>query len=370
LIDSSKNPSKRSREEVNKPILGMALVIPIIGTILIVASLLAPSTTPSRDLALVVGGGVLVVGGLVIREYLLLPVERVAASAEEAQRAAEDLAAIGRAQAEHKQKLEEESKERERQERLIKGYHDELIAKVYNPWCQAVVEARSSLAGYPPSQNQPEYAWIPIGFEVESTSEPTTHPELATIADALAHLDGTTSEARKKVWDGVVDYNNGVKALIRWPSYIAKVIESECGLKVTAGNGQTFQEPGCDASALMEYFDRHFYRREEGTLGPTSRDSSSSTGRMLLPIHYAGLTRTLASSSDGSELTRLMKKVNPWGEYYADARRSLDSKRELLTADLKTFQNGIAQVIQTMKFRPQLVKSRCSIEESFAERKR
>jgi hypothetical protein len=349
----------------------MALAIPIIGVILIIVSLLVPSTLLNRDLALAVGGAVLVVGSLAIREYFVLPVEvvidRAPAGSVEAERTAEELAAIGRAEAEHKQKLEEEAKERERHEELTRAYHAELIAKVYDSWCQAVVETRGSLDGYPPSPSPLEYVWIPIGFEVESSSEPRKQPELAMTVDALAHLDGQTSAARRKVRDGMVDYNDSVKALVRWPGYIAKVVEDECGLRVAAGIDEGPQEPGCDISVLLEYLDRHFYRREGATLGPPTKETASLPGLVLLPVHYAGQTRTLARSSDVSELTRLIKKVDPWGEYYADARRGLDSKRKSLTVDLKTFQNGIVQVVQTMKFRPHLVKARCSIEESFAD---
>lgn len=122
-------------------------------------------------------------------------------------------------------------------------------------------------------------------------------------------------------------------------------------------------------SVLIECFDRHFYRHENATIGPPFKGVGSSLGWTFLPVHYAGLDRTLASSLDDSELTKLMKRIGPWGEYYADARRGLDSKRGLLSTNLKIFQSGTAQLIQTLRFRPHLVKGKCSIEESFAEGK-
>ena len=374
MADSSKNPTKRAKREVNKIVLGTTVTIPIIGVILIIVNLLAPSTLPDLDIVLVISGVMLGFGGLAIEEYFVLSVERakyraLVGKADGDEYAAEELAAIGRAEAEHKQKLEEESKERERQEELTKAYHEELITKIYDPWCQNGIEDRGSLAGYPPTQNQPGYIWIPIGFELESNSEPGTHPELPMIRDALAHLDDETSKARKKVWDGMIDYNDSVKALIRWPSYIAKVIYRECGLKEATGINQPPQESKCDISVLVEYFDRHFYHRENATIGPHFKGVGSSLGWTFLPVHYAGHDQTLASSLDDSELTRLVKRIDPWGEYYADARRGLDSKRGLLSTDLKIFQSGTAQLIQTLRFRPHLVKGKCSIEESFAEGK-
>ena len=355
-------------------VLGITVTIPIIGVILIIVSLLTPSTFPDLDIVLVISGVMLGFGGLAIEEYFVLSVERAkygafVGKADGDEYAAEELAAIGRAEAEHKQKLEEESKERERQEELTKAYHEELITKIYDPWCQNGIEGRGSLAGYPPTQNQPGYIWIPIGFELESNSEPGTHPELPMIRDALAHLDDETSKARKKVWDGMIDYNDSVKALMRWPSYIAKVIDHECGLREATGINQPPQESKCDISVLIEYFDRHFYHRENATIGPPFKGVGSSLGWTFLPVHYAGHDQTLASSSDDSELTRLVKRIDPWGEYYADARRGLDSKRGSLSTDLKIFQSGTAQLIQTLRFRPHLVKGKCSIEESFAEGK-
>ncbi len=374
MDDSSKGPTKRAKREVNRAVLGTTLTIPIIGTILIIVSLMAPTTLPDRDIGLVISGVMLGFGGLAIEEYFVLSVERAKSRVPSGKSdgdayAAEELAAIGRAEAERKQELEEESKERERQEELTKVYHEELIAKVYNPWCQIGIEYRGSLAGYPPTQNQPEYVWIPIGFELESNSEPGTHPELPMIRDAIAHLDDGTSEARKRMWDGMIDYNDSVKALVRWPGYIAKVIDHECGLKEAKGINQPPQESKCDISVLIEYFDRHFYRRENATIGPPFKGVGSSLGWTFLPVHYAGHDQTLASSSDDSELTRLVKKIDPWGEFYADARRGLDSKRGLLSTDLRTFQSGTTQLIQTLRFRPHLVKGKCSIEESFAEGK-
>jgi len=371
LTDSSKKPAKRTKREINKVILGTTLTVPIIGAILIVASLLAPSALPDREVVLVIGGVMLGLGGLAIEEYFVLSIERakyreLASRVEGGGYAPEELAAMGRAEAERKQKLEEESKERGRQEELTRAYHEELIAKMYNPWCQSGIEDRGSLAGYPPAQNQPEYVWIPVGFELESNSEPGTHPELPMIRDALAHLDDETTKARRKVWDGVVDYNDSVKALMRWPGYIAKVIDRECGLGEAAGIDQPPQEPKCDMSALIEYFDRHFYRRESATIGPPFKGVGPSAGWTFLPVHYAGHDRTLASSSDDSDLTKLVKRIDPWAEHYADARRGLDSKRESLSADLKIFQGGTAQLVQTLRFRPHLVRGKCSIEESFA----
>ncbi len=372
MDDSSKNPTKRVKREVNKIVLGITLTIPIVGVILIIASLMAPSTLPDRDIVLVISGVMLGFGGLAIEEYFVLSVERTkyrapVGKADGDGHAAEEIAAIGRAEAEHKQELEEESKERERQEKLTQAYHEELITKIYDPWCQNGIEDRGSLAGYPPTQNQPEYIWIPIGFELESNPEPGTHPELPMIRDALAHLDDETSKARRKVWDGMKDYNDSVKALIRWPSYIAKVIDHECGLGETTGINQPPQESMCDISVLIEYFDRHFYRRENVTVGPPFKGVGSSLGWTFLPVHYADHDQTLATSSDDSELTRLMKRIDPWGEFYADARRGLDSKRGLLNTDLRIFQSGTAQLIQTLRFRSHLVKGKCSIEESFAE---
>jgi hypothetical protein len=375
LADSSKSPTKRPKREVNKVVLGTTLAVPIIGVILIIVSLLAPSTLPDRDILLVVSGVMLGFGGLAIEEYFVLSVERakhgtLVGKADGDGYAAEELAAIGRAEAERKQKLEEESKEHERQEKLARAYHEELITKIYEPWCQKGIEDRGSLAGYPPTQNQPKnpgYVWIPIGFELESNSEPGAHPELPMIRDALAHLDDETSKARKRVWDGMIDYNDSVKALIRWPSYIANVIDQECGLREATGINQPPQESKCDMSVLIECFDRHFYRSENATIGPPLKGVGSSLGLTLLPVHYAGHDQTLASSSDDSELTKLMKRIGPWGKHYADARRGLDSKRESLSTDLKTFQSGTAQLIQTLRFRPRLVKGKCSIEESFAE---
>ena len=374
MDDSSKSPTKRAKREVNKLVLGMTLAIPIIGVILIVVSLVAPSTPPDRDIVLVVSGAMLGLGGLAIEEYFVLSVERakyraLVVKADGEVYTAEEIATMGRAEAEHKQKLEEESKERERQEELTKAYHEELITKIYDPWCRNGIEDRGSLAGYPPTQNQPEYIWIPIGFELESNSEPGTHPELPMIRDALAHLDDETSKARRKVWDGMIDYNDSVKALIRWPNYIAKVINNECGLREVTGIEQPPKEPKCDISVLLEYFDRHSYRREKATIGPPFKGVGSSLGWTFLPVHYAGRDQTLASSSDDSELTRLMKRIGSWGEYYADARRGLDSKRESLSTNLKIFQSGTAQLIQTLRFRPRLVKGKCSVEESFAEGK-
>jgi hypothetical protein len=374
LDDSSKSPTKRTKREVNKIVLGMTLTIPIIGVILIIVSLLAPSTLPDRNIVLVISGVMLGSGGLAIEEYFVLSVVRanyraLVGKADGDGYAAEELAAIGRAEAEHKQKLEEESKERERQEELTQTYHEELITKIYDPWCQSGVEYRGSLAGYPPTQNQPEYIWIPIGFELESNSEPGTHPELPMIRDALAHLEDETSKARKKVWDGMIDYNDSVKALMRWPSYIAKVIDDECDLREATGINQPPQESKCDISVLIEYFDRHFYRSENATIGPPVKGVGSSLGWRFLQVHYAGHDQTLASSTDDSELTVLMKRINSWGEYYADARRGLDSKRESLSTNLKIFQSGTAQLIQTLRFRPRLVKGKCSIEKSFAEGK-
>lgn len=374
MADSSKSPAKRVKREVNKIVLGTTLTIPIIGAILIIASLLAPSILPDRNFVLVVGGVMLGFGSLAIEEYFVLSVERakyrdLASRVEGGGYAAEELAAIGRAQAEQKQKLEEESRERGRQEELTRAYHEELIAKMYNPWCQSGIEDRESLAGYPPTQNQPEYVWIPIGFELEANSEPGTHPELPIIRDALAHLDDETSKARRRVWDGMVDYNDSVKALIRWPVYIAKVIENECGLKEATEIGQPPQEPKCDMSVLIEYFDRHFYRRESAKIGPPLKGAGPSQGWTFLPVHYAGRDQTLASSSDDSELTRLMRRIDTWGEYYADARRGLDSKRASLSTDLKIFQGGTAQLVQALRFRPHLVRGKCSVEESFAEGK-
>ena len=374
MADSSKSPTKRAKREVNKIVLGISLAIPIVGMILIIVSLLARSTLPDRDIVLVISGAMLGVGSLAIEEYFVLSVERakyraLASRVDGGGYAAEELAAIGKAEAEHKQKLEEESKAREKQEELTRAYHEELITKIYNRWCQNGIEDRESLPGYPPTQNQPEYIWIPIGFELESNSEPETHPELLMTRDALVHLDDETSKARKKVWDGMIDYNDSVKALIRWPSYIAKVIEHECGLREATGINQPLQEPNCDISVLIEYFDRHFYRRENATTGPLFKGVGSSLGWTFLPVHYADHDQTLASSSDDSELTRLMKRMDFWGEYYADARRGLDSKRESLTTNLKIFQSGTNQLIQTLRFRAHLVKGKCSIEEPFAEGK-
>jgi hypothetical protein len=374
LADSSKSPAKRVKREVNKIVLGTTLTIPIIGAILIIASLLAPSILPDRDFVLVVGGVMLGFGGLAIEEYFVLSVERakyrdLASRVEGGGYAAEELAAIGRAEAERKQELGEESKEREKQEALTRAYHEELITKICEPWCQIGIEDRESLAGYPPTQNQPEYVWIPIGFELESNSEPETHPELPMIRDALAHLDDETSKARKRVWNGMVDYNDSVKALIRWPVYIAKMIENECGLKEATGIGQPPQKPECDMSVLIEYFDRHFYHRESAKIGPLVKGVGPSQGWTFLPVHYAGRDQTLASSSDDSELTRLTRRIDTWGEYYADARRGLDSKRASLSTDLKIFQGGTAQLVQALRFRPHLVRGKCSIEESFADGK-
>ncbi len=383
MADSSRSPAKKAKREVDWTVLCATLAIPVIGAILIVVSLLAPSTLPDRDVVLVISGVMLGFGGLAIEEYFVLSVERAKyralVRAEGEEYTAEELAAIGRAEAERKQKLEEESRERERQGELTKAYHEELMAKVYGPWCQSGIEDRESLAGYPPTQNRPGYIWIPIGFELESNfpigfelesnSEPGTHPELPMIRDALAHLDEETSKARKKVWDGIVDYNDSVKALIRWPSYIAKVIDRECGLREATGIGQPPQEPGCDMSVLIEYFDRRFYRRESATIGPPVKGAGPSRGWTFLPVHYAGRDQMLASSSDDSELSRLVKRIDPWGEYYADARRGLDSKRGSLSTDLKVFQSGTAQLVQTLRFRPHLVKGKCSVEESFAEGK-
>jgi len=374
LDDSSKSPAKRTKREVNKTVLGITLTIPIMGAILIIGSLTGPSILPDRDIVLVISGVMLGFGGLAIEEYFVLSVERakhraLVAKAGGEGYTAEEIAAIGRAEAEHKQELEEESKERERQEELTKAYHEELITKIYDPWCKNGIEDRGSLPGYPPTQNQLEYIWIPIGFEMETDSEPGTHPELPMIRDALAHLDDETSKARKKVWDGIVEYNDSVKALIRWPSYIAKVIENECGLRDAAGIDQPPQEPWCDVSVLMEYFDRHFYRRESVMIGPPFKGVGPSLGWTFLPVHYAGRDQTLANSSDDLELARLVKRIDSWGEYYADARRGLDSKRETLSTNLKMFQSGTAQLIQTMRFRPHLVKGKCSIEESYTEGK-
>lgn len=377
MADSSKSPTKRPKREVNKVVLGTTLAAPIIGAILIIVGLLAPSALPGRDVVLVISGVMLGVGGLAIEEYFVLSVGRAKHGAPVGKAdgdgyAAEELAAIGRAEAEHKQELEEESKERERQEGLTKAYHEELITKIYEPWCQKGIEDRGSLAGYPQTQNRPGspgYVWIPIGFELESNSEPGAHPELPMIRDAIAHLDDETSRARKRVWDGMVDYNDSVKALVRWPSYIAKVIDQECGLGEATGIDQPPQGSKCDMSVLIEYFDRHFYRSENATVGPPLKGAGSSPGLTSLPVHYAGHDQTLASSSDDSELTKLMKRIGPWGKHYADARRGLDSRRESLSADLKAFQSGTAQLIQALRFRPRLVKGKCSIEESFAEPK-
>jgi hypothetical protein len=361
---------RRAKREVNKILLGTTLTIPIVGMTLIIVSLLSPSTLPDREILLVISGVMLGLGGLAIEEYFFLSVERaeyrvLVGKADGDEYAAEELAAIGRAEAEHKQKLEEESKEREKQEVLTQAYHEELITKMYDPWCQNGIEERESLAGYPPTQDQPEYIWVPIGFELESNSEPETHPELPMIRDALAHLDDETSKTRKRVWDGMIDYNNSVKALIRWPSYIAKVIDHECGLREATGISQPPQESACDISVLIKYFDRHFYRHENATLGPSFKGIGSSLGWTFMPVHYADHDQTLASSSDDLELTKLMKRIDPWGEYYADARRGLDSKRESLSTDLEIFQSGAVQLIQTLRFRPHLVKGKCSIEESF-----
>lgn len=375
MADSSETQARKAKREVNKTVLGATLAIPVVGVILIVVSLLAPSALPDRDVVLVVGGVMIGFGGLAIEEYFVLSVGRaryraLLRKANGEGYAAEELAAIGRAEAEHKQDLEEKSKESDRQDELTRAYHEELIIKIYDPWCQSGIEGRGSLAGYPQTQNRPEYpeyVWIPIGFELESNSEPGTHPELPMIRDALAHLDDETSKARKKVWDGMVDYNGSVKALIRWPSYVAKVIEHECGLGEATGINQSPQESRCDTSVLIEYLDRHFYRRESATVGPPFKGVGASLGWTFLPVHYAGHDQTLACSSDDSELTRLMRRIDPWGEHYADARRSLDSKRESLGTDLKIFQSGTAQLIQTLRFRPRLVKGKCSIEESLAE---
>ena len=374
MADSSKSPTKRAKREVNKIVLGISLAIPIVGMILIIVSLRALSTLPDRDTVLVISGAMLGVGSLAIEEFFVLSVERakyraLASRVDGGGYAAEELAAIGRAEAERKQKLEEESTERKEQKELTLAYHEELITKMYNPWRQNGIEDRVSLPGYPPTQNQPEYIWIPIGFELESNSEPGTHPELLMIRDALAHLEDETSKARRKVWDGMIDYNDSVKALIRWPSYIAKVVEHECGLREATGINQFPQEPKCDISVLIEYFDRHFYRRENATIGPFFKGVGPSLGWTFLPVHYASHDQTLASSSDDSELTRLMKRIDSWGQYYADARIGLDSKRESLSTNLKIFQSGTAQLIQTLRFRPHLVKGKCSIEESFAEGK-
>ncbi|MGD0318573.1 MAG: hypothetical protein ABSB56_02605 [Nitrososphaerales archaeon] len=374
MDDSSKTQTKRAKREVNKTVLGLTLAIPIIGAILIIVSLEVPSALPDRDVVLVISGVMLGLGGLAIEEYFVLAAERVkhgapAGKADGDGYTAEEIVAIGRAEAERKQELEEESRERARRNELTRAYHEELITKTYGPWCKSGIEDRESLAGYPPSQNQPEYVWIPIGFELESDSEPGTNPGLPMIRDALAHLDDETSEARKKVWDGMVDYNDSVKALVRWPSYIAKMIYNECGLREASGIDKHPQESKCDVSALMEYFDRHFYRRESASIGPPFKGVGPSLGWTFLPIHYAGQDQTLASSSDDSELARLMKRIDPWGEYYADARRSLDSKRESLNTDLRALQSGTARLIQTLRFRPHLVKGKCSVEESFTEGK-
>jgi hypothetical protein len=374
LDDPSKSKTKIAKREVDKIVLGTTLTIPIIGVILINVILLAPTTLPDRDIVLVIIGVMLGFGGLAIEEYFVRSVERAKYRALLGKTdgdgyAAEELAAIGRAEAERKQILEEESKERERQEELTRAYHEELITKMYDPWCQNGMEERGSLAGYPPTQNQPEYIWVPIGFELESDSEPGLHPELLMMRDALAHLSDETSKTRKKVRDGMIDYNDSVKALIRWPGYIAKVIDHECGLGEAIGINQPPQESRCDISVLIEYFDRHFYRRENAAIGPPFKGVGSSLGWTFLPVHYADHDQILASSPDDSELTRLMKRIDAWGEYYADARRGLDSKRGSLNTNLKIFQSGTAQLIQTLRFRPHLVKGKCSIEISSAERK-
>jgi len=372
LTDSFRSSTKKTKREVNKVVLSITLTIPIIGIILIIANLLEPSTLPDRDIILVISGIMLGFGLFAIEEYFILSVERakyraLVSKIDGGGYSAEELAAIGRAEAEYKQKLEEESKEREKQEKLVQSYHEELIAKVYNQWCQSGFEDRENLAGYPPTQNQFEYIWIPIGFELESDSELGTNSELPMIRDALAHLDVETSKVRRKVWDGMVDYNDSVKALIRWPSYIAKVIDHECGLREATGVNQPPQESGCDMSVLIEYFDRHFYNHEKATIGPPSKGVGSSLGWMFLPVHYADHDQTLAGSSDDSELAKLTKRLDSWGEYYADTRRGLDSKRGLLSTNLKIFQSGTIQLIQTLRFRPSLVRGKCSIEESFAE---
>jgi hypothetical protein len=371
LADSSESPTHRVRREVNRIVLGTTITTPIIGLILIIASLLAPSTLLDRDVLLVIGGVMIGLGGLAIEEYFVLSIARskyreLASRVEAGGYAPEELAAMGRAEAERKQKLEEELKERERKEELTRTYHEELIAKMYDPWCQSGIEDRGSLGGYPPTQTQPEYVWIPIGFELESNAEPGTHPELPLIRDALAHLDDETSKARKKVWDGMVDYNDSVRALIRWPVYIAKVIENECGLKEAKGIDQPPQEPTCHMSVLIEYFDCHFYHRESAKVGPPFKGVGPSQGWTFLPVHYADHDAMLASSSDESELAMLIRRIDTWGEYYADARRGLDSKRESLGTNLKIFQGGTAQLVQALRFRPHLVKGKCSVEESLA----
>jgi hypothetical protein len=139
LDDSSKTQTKRAKREVNKTVLGLTLAIPIIGAILIIVSLEVPSALPDRDVVLVISGVMLGLGGLAIEEYFVLAAERVkhgapAGKADGDGYTAEEIVAIGRAEAERKQELEEESRERARRNELTRAYHEELITKTYGPW--------------------------------------------------------------------------------------------------------------------------------------------------------------------------------------------------------------------------------------------